>query len=103
MKLLERMADVAARRHLAANTVECYSRWVREFLVFCREDGRWREPCDLRGAEVSAFLTLLAVERRSARPTQTQAMNAMVFLYRDVLADDLGADHLGRIKGVGSR
>ena len=102
MRLLERMADVAARRHLAANTIECYSRWVREFLAFCRVDGRWREPCELRGAEVSAFLTHLATERRAARSTQTQAMNAVVFLYRDVLADELGADHLGIIDGLRS-
>ena len=100
MKLLERMGELAARRHLAANTVECFPHWVREFLAFCRVDGWWREPCESRGAEVAAFLTHLAVGRRAARSTQTQAMNAIVFLYRDVLAEELGADHLGPIEGL---
>ena len=100
MRLMDRFADTAARRHLARATVECYSRWVREFLTFSRQGGRWRPPAELRGAEVSAFLTCLAVERRCARSTQTQAMNAIVFLYRDVLGDELGPDHLGPIAGV---
>ena len=49
MRLMERVAAVAARRHLAANTTGCHSRWIREFLLFCRVDGRWREPGELRG------------------------------------------------------
>jgi integron integrase len=100
MRLMERFADTAARRHLARATIECYSRWVREFLTFSRQEGRWRPPAELRGEDVSAFLTYLAVERRCARSTQTQAMNAIVFLYRDVLGDELGPDHLGPIAGV---
>ncbi len=100
MKLMDRLADAAARRHLAATTTECYSRWVREFLTFSRQGGRWRTPAELRGEEVSAFLTHLATDRRCARSTQTQAMNAIVFLYRDVLAGELGEDHLGPIAGT---
>jgi site-specific recombinase XerD len=49
---------------------------------------------------VSRFLTHLAAERRVARSTQTQAMNGILFLYRDVLVDELGADHLGPIDGL---
>jgi hypothetical protein len=35
MKLLDRLAEVAARLHLSPLTVECYQRWVSEFLTFC--------------------------------------------------------------------
>ena len=100
MRLMDRVADTAARRHLARNTVDCYSRWVREFLSFCRDGERWRTPGELRGGDVARFLTYLAAERRVARSTQTQAMNAIVFLYRDVLGDELGADHLGPVDGL---
>jgi integron integrase len=102
MRLMERLHDVAARRHLARHTIDCYSRWVVQFLQFSRVGERWRTPAELRGADVSAFLTHLAVDRRSARSTQTQALNAIVFLYRDVLADELGPDHLGPIDGLRS-
>jgi hypothetical protein len=37
MKLLERLARTARQRGMAANTVECYQRWVKEFLRFCAE------------------------------------------------------------------
>jgi site-specific recombinase XerD len=40
--------------------------------------------------EVGAFLTHLAVDGRVAASTQNQALNALVFLYREVLGRDLG-------------
>ena len=97
---MDRVNDAAARRHFSRHTIDCYSRWVRQFLIFCRDGQRWRTPAELGGADVSRFLTHLAAERRSARSTQTQALNAIVFLYRDVLGDELGADHLGPIDGL---
>ncbi len=42
------------------------------------------------GAEVEAFLNHLAAERRVAASTQTQALNALVFLYDLVLQKPLG-------------
>jgi integron integrase len=41
-------------------------------------------------------LTYLANDRKVAASTQNQACNAIVFLYRRVLVDELPADHLGR-------
>ncbi len=41
-------------------------------------------------AEVSAFLTHLAVNRAVAASTQNQALNALIFLYRELLKIDLG-------------
>jgi site-specific recombinase XerD len=40
-------------------------------------------------AEIEAFLTHLATERQVAASTQNQALNALVFLYREVLRKDL--------------
>ena len=42
-------------------------------------------------AEVEAFLSHLAVERKVAAATQNQAMNAIVFLYKQVLEIDPGS------------
>ena len=33
MKLLDRVSDVGTRKHLAASTIECYRRWIGEFLA----------------------------------------------------------------------
>ena len=96
MKLLERLAIVAKRRRLSPLTVECYQRWVREFLVFHKRGDQWRRPAELGGAEVEAFLNHLAQERRVAASTQNQALNGIVFLYSRVLAGEVEEDHLGR-------
>lgn len=51
--------------------------------------------------EVESFLNYLAVERRVASATQSQALNAIVFLYDQVLAQSLG--HMAGLKRVQHR
>jgi site-specific recombinase XerD len=41
------------------------------------------------GAEVEAFLTYFAVERKVSASTQNQAKSAILFLYKEVLKQDL--------------
>ena len=45
---------------------------------------------------MEAFLTALARDRQLSASSQNQAVNAIVFLYKQVLADEVGPDHLGR-------
>lgn len=51
---------------------------------------RLRHPATLGARDVEAFLTHLATARHVAAKTQQQALNAVVFLYRDVLRQPLG-------------
>jgi integron integrase len=106
MKLVERVGRTARQRGMAANTAECYQRWVVEFLRWAKGNevqGRWRSPAELGAKEVGEFLTYLANDRKVAASTQNQACNAIVFLYRRVLADELPEDHLGRFAGQRSK
>jgi site-specific recombinase XerD len=98
MTVLDRVRDVGLRRHLARATIECYQAWVGEFLRFSRAEGKWRHPRELFAADVEAFLTHLAKNRRVSASTQNQAVCAIVFLYKQVLAEQLGTDHLGRFE-----
>ncbi len=59
--------------------------WIRRFIIFNDK----RHPSDLGPSEVAAFLTHLAVERRVAPSTQSQAKSAILFLYRVVLNAEL--------------
>lgn len=103
MKLLERLDRACRLAHLARSTREQYKRWVEQFLRFHRlPDGTWQAPAALRGTDVAAFLTHMAVERRLSESSQNQAICAIVFLYERVLGDELGADHLGDIRGLRS-
>jgi integron integrase len=99
MGLIDRVRDTALRRRLAPSTVSRYQSWIADFLRFCRDNhGGWRHPRDLAAPEVQAYLTHLARDRRVSASTQNQAMCAIVFLYRQVLADELPAGHLGRFE-----
>jgi integron integrase len=72
-------------RHGSRRTEEAYLHWIRRFLIF----HRLRHPRELGAAEVTAFLSHLATDQRVAPATQNQALAALLFLYRRVLAIDL--------------
>jgi integron integrase len=59
---------------------------IKRFVFF---HGK-RHPRDLGAAEVEQFLTDLAVRGHVAASTQNQALNALVFLYSQVLGIELG-------------
>lgn len=73
-------------RHYSIRTEKAYVDWIRRFIRF---HGR-RHPKELGEAEVVAFLTHLAVAGRVAASTQNQALNALCFLYKNVLDRPLG-------------
>ena len=58
--------------------------------------GGWRHPRELGAAEVQAFLNDLALNQKVAVSTQNQALNGLVFLYREVLHMELG--EIGKIE-----
>jgi integron integrase len=72
-------------RHMSLRTEKTYLHWIRRFVEF---HGR-RNPRELGAAEVEAFLTHLAVDRRVSASTQNQALQAILFLYRRVLNTEL--------------
>jgi integron integrase len=96
MRVLDQLIRAAQVRHLSKHTIECYTAWVVDFLRFCRDGTRWRHPRELSGADVGAFLTHLAADRRLSASSQNQAACAVVFLFKRALADELGEDHLGK-------
>jgi site-specific recombinase XerD len=88
LKLLDRLRQILRRKHYAANTEQAYVDWVRRFIVF----HGLRHPTRLGQPEIEAFLTYLAVQLRVAAATQNQALNAIAFFYKHVLASPLDFD-----------
>lgn len=73
---------VACRlRRYSRRTEAAYTQWVRRFVLFHEK----RHPDTMGAAEMSAFLSHLAVVGRVSASTQNQALSALVFLYREVL------------------
>ncbi len=85
-KLLDRLREAIRVRHYSIRTEEAYVQWVRRFIFFHNK----RHPDEMGRAEVEAFLTHLAVEGKVAAATQNQALNAIVFLYKQVLKREVG-------------
>ena len=81
VRLLDAVRLRLRARHYSLRTEEAYVGWIRRFVVF---HGK-RHPRDLGEPEINAFLTHLAVKDRVAASTQTQALAALLFLYRHVL------------------
>ena len=82
----QRMVAVLRTRHMQWRTEECYMGWARRFERWLR--GKSVENAG--GDDVRNYLEYLAVEGKVAASTQRQALNALVFLYREVLHLDLG-------------
>jgi integron integrase len=80
-RLLDQVREVIRIRHYSIRTEQAYVQWIRRFILF---HGK-RHPRDMGAPELTAFLSHLAIQRNVAAATQNQALNAILFLYRDVL------------------
>lgn len=83
---MDLVSAVCRRRHFSPRTEDSYRYWIRQYILFHDRE----HPGCLGGLEVESFLNHLATERRVAASTQTQALNALVFLYDSVLEKPLG-------------
>jgi len=80
-KLLDRMRQVLRTKHYSYRTEQAYVGWVRRFILF---HGK-RHPQEMGRPEIEQFLTHLAVEGQVTASTQTQALCALLLLYKQVL------------------
>lgn len=84
-RLLEQMRGVLRAKHYSYRTEQSYLEWVKRYVLFNDK----RHPREMGAVEITAFLTHLAVEGGVAASTQNQALAAILFLYREVLGQDL--------------
>jgi len=83
---LQQVREAIRTKHYSISTERAYLDWTRRFILF---HGK-RHPLQMGETEIGEFLTYLAVQRNVAASTQNQALNALVFLYRNVLGQSLG-------------
>ncbi len=84
-RLLDQLRERIRYKHYSIRTEQAYVYWVRAFI---RHHGL-RHPGELGAVEVEHFLAWLANDRQVAPSTHTQALSALLFLYREVLRIDL--------------
>ena len=85
-KLMSQMSAALRSRHYSRRTEQAYCLWVRRFIRF----HGIRHPADMAEPEINAFVTHLAVDGHVSASTQTQALSALLFLYRHVIGREVG-------------
>jgi integron integrase len=84
-RLLDRVRDAIRARRYSRRTEKTYVAWIRRYIFF---HGK-RHPAEMGAPEITRFLTSLAVDGKVAASTQNQALSALLFLYREVLRQDV--------------
>ena len=85
-RLLDQVRQAMRTRHLSPKTEEAYIGWIKRFIFF---HGK-RHPLEMGEAEIGNFLSSLACDSHVAASTQNQALNALLFLYHQVLEKKIG-------------
>lgn len=85
IKLLDQVRSISRAKHFSLRTEQAYIYWIKRFIIFHNK----RHPLDMAEPEISSFLSHLAVHNNVSASTQNQALNALLFLYREVLGKQL--------------
>ena len=97
VRVLDQVRERAHYLHYSFSTEKTYLYWIKFFIRWHGRQGAMRHPREMGAREVEAFLTMLAVERRVSASTHNQALSAILFLYREVMAIQLPwLDDIGR-------
>ena len=85
-KLLDQVRDVIRRKHYSIRTEQAYVDWIKRFIIYHNK----RHPAGMAEEDVAQFLTHLARDLNVAASTQNQALSALLFLYKEVLKQEIG-------------
>lgn len=84
--LLVRLRIAIRMKHYSLRTEQAYLQWAKRYLAFHAS----RDAQQLSAEGLRIFLEYLAVERAVSASTQNQALNALVFWFREVLGEEIG-------------
>ncbi len=86
--VLSEMKHLMRVKHYSYGTEQTYLDWAKRFFAYVNETKKTDTTvCD--GEDVKNFLSHLALRHRVSSSTQNQAFNALLFLFREVLKQDL--------------
>ena len=83
-RLLKKMKEMLEVRHYSPRTIECYMKWVKDFLKQYKNI----QSEKLGQKEINEFLTKLAVNYKVSPSTQNQALAGLLFYFRFVKGEN---------------
>lgn len=72
--------------HYSRKTEESYTNWIKRFILFHNK----RHPKDMGAEEIKAFINNLATNHHVSSSTQNQALQGILYLYKNILNKDIG-------------
>jgi len=85
---LNSVSEFMFLKRYAKKTIDTYLKYIAQFIRF----NNLEHPKILGDVEVEAFLTYIVINRKVAVSTQTIALNALVFLYKEYFDNPLSLD-----------
>jgi hypothetical protein len=85
-KLLDQVCQAIRARHYSDRTEKAYTHWIKRYIFF---HGK-RHQAGMGEADIGRFLSSLANDFQVSASTQNQALNAVFFLYREILKKEIG-------------
>jgi integron integrase len=92
--VLESLARTIRSKQYSIRTEQSYVDWCHRFLRFCGD----KPMKEIGATDLQRFLSYLAVERNVAASTQSVALNAVVFLFKEVLERSLDGVQFAKTK-----
>ena len=84
-KLLDQLRQLIRTKHLSIRTEKTYVQWVKRYILYHNKT----HPAKLGSHHINQYLTYLAVKKNVAASTQNQALNAIVFMYKHLLRQNV--------------
>lgn len=73
-------------KHYSKKTEESYTRWIKQFILYSNKV----HPENLGAESIKNYINHLAVEKHVSSSTQNQALQGILFLYRNILKKEIG-------------
>ncbi len=83
---LQSIRDEIRLRGYSIRTEKSYLYWIKRYILFHQK----KHPAELTPDHIKTFLSWLSTDRNMAANTQKVALNALVFLYKKVLKQEVG-------------
>lgn len=93
-KLLEQIKWIMRTKNYSPRTIKTYTQWIKRFILFNNKN----HPKYLNQKEISNFITYLAVEKNVSPSTQNQALQSILFLYKNVIKKEIRWINIPRAK-----
>ncbi|MDP1881065.1 MAG: integron integrase [Parachlamydiaceae bacterium] len=98
VKLLDEVRVSMRTNHYSPKTEESYLKWIKEFIIYSGKI----HPQELGAKEIQNYVSHLAVDKFVSASTQNQALQAILFLYKNIIKRDVGwindIKHVKRVK-----